>query len=67
VLLVTLAVLIGCVVVLALSGSSALVLVLLCLSAVAAVVSAVLRFVIFQPSKERITVYPRYVPEDRGK
>lgn len=67
VMLVALAVVVGSIVAMVLAGSSALWIALLCVSAVTAAVSAIIRFVILRPPKDRITVYPRYVPKDHEK
>ncbi|MCG2795481.1 MAG: hypothetical protein L6427_06400 [Actinomycetia bacterium] len=65
--LVALAAVIGCVAAITLTGSSALLIVLLCVAVTTTVVSAIVRFVVLRPPRDRITVYPRYIPEEHEK
>lgn len=67
VFLIALAVVVGSIVAMVFAGSSALWITLLCFAAATAVISAIFRFVILKPSKDRITVYPRYVPKEHTK
>ncbi|MBU4489089.1 MAG: hypothetical protein KKE79_00455 [Actinobacteria bacterium] len=64
VFLIALAVVVGSIVAMVFAGSFALWITLLCFAAATAVVSAIIRFVILRPTKDRITVYPRYVPKE---
>ncbi len=63
VFLIALAVVVGSIMAMVFAGSSALWITLLCLAAATAVMSSIIRFLILRPSKDRITVYPRYVPK----